>query len=228
MPRWRRWAEPVPPRLIVFDCDGVLLDSNELKSECFRLALRAAGCTEADIARFRDFQRANFGTSRQRLFEAFLAWELECRPAQDRDGLVALYAAQLRGRYVTTPATPGMREVVSALARPHIVSGSDQAELREVLAERGDAPLFGQIRGGPTGKAHHLAELLGQEGASPRDMLFVGDAEADFRAAQAIGCHFLYMDRFSTAQPRMRALQQEHGFPMIQDLRELPARLMPA
>lgn len=215
----------MPPKVIVFDCDGVLLDSNELKTECFALALREAGCAEADIARFRDFQRANFGTSRQRLFEAFLAWELERRPPFDRDGLVALYARQLRGRYVTTPATPDMREVVSALRQPHIVSGSEQAELREVLAERGDAPLFGRILGSPTGKAEHLATLLAEMGAAPAAMLFVGDAEADFRAAATTGCHFVYMDRFSTARARMRALQQEHGFPMIQDLRELPALL---
>lgn len=213
------------PEVIVFDCDGVLLDSNELKTECFTLALREAGCAEADTARFRDFQRANFGTSRQRLFEAFLSWELERPPAQDRDGLVALYARQLRGRYVTTPATPGMREVVSLLRQPHIVSGSDQAELREVLAERGDAPLFGRILGAPTGKAEHLAALQAETGVTAAAMLFVGDAEADFRAAAATGCHFIYMDGFSTARPRMRALQQEHGFPMIQDLRELPALL---
>ncbi len=228
MPRWRRWAEPVPPRVIVFDCDGVLLDSNELKSDCFALALREAGCAEADIARFRDHERANFGTSRQRLFDTYLGWDLFRRPAQDRDGLVALYAAQLRGRYVACAATPAMREVVAALGRPHIVSGSDQAELREVLAERGDAGLFGRILGAPIGKAEHLATLLAGEGLPPSAMLFVGDAEADFRAAAATGCRFAYMDRFSTAQPRMRALQQEHGFPMIQDLRDLPALLAAA
>lgn len=219
------------PHVIVFDCDGVLLDSNELKTECFALALREAGCKETDIARFREFQRANFGTSRHRLFEAFLTWELEHRPPFDRDGLVALYAAQLRGRYVATPATPAMREVVAELGkrrRPHIVSGSEQTELREVLAERGDAPLFGRILGSPTSKPEHLASLLAEEGVVPSAMLFVGDAEADFRAASATGCNFIYMDHFSTAQPRMRALQEEHGFPMIQDLRALPALLVAA
>lgn len=215
----------MPPTVIVFDCDGVLLHSNELKSECFALALRETGCAEADIARFLDFQRANFGTSRQRLFVTFPSWELELRPVQDCDGLLALYADQLRGRYVTTPATPDMREVVSALRQPHIVSGSEQAELREVLAERGDAPLFGRILGSPTGKAEHLATLLAEMGAAPEAMLFVGHAEADLRAAAIAGCRFVYMDRFSTARARMRALQQEHGFPMIQNLRELPAAL---
>lgn len=222
------------PAVFVFDCDGVLLDSNEMKTECFAQALHEAGCHPADIERFRTHQRANFGTSRHRLFETFLEWELQQRPPQDRDGLVALYAAALRGRYVTAPATPAMREVVGRLAAAHpvfIVSGSEQTELRKVLAERGDAGLFRLILGSPTGKAAHLQTLLELPelaGLSAADMLFVGDAEADFRAAQATGCRFIYMDHFSTAQTRMRALQQEHGFPMIQDLRGLTSVLTPA
>ncbi|MDB5376722.1 MAG: family hydrolase [Rubritepida sp.] len=217
---------------IVFDCDGVLLDSNELKTACFREVLEAGGYEAGDIARFVEFQRASFGMSRYRLFEALLGWELAVRPPLDRDHLLARYAEALGGRYVACTATPGMREVVGALAARtpvYIVSGSDQAELRGVMAERGDASMFRLILGSPTNKFDNLMlvlEDLAKDGpVDPADLVFVGDAEADMTAARKAGLGFVYMDGFSAAQPRMRALATENGIPLIDDLRELETAL---
>lgn len=221
---------PHPITAIVFDCDGVLLDSNVLKTDCFREVLEASGFDPADIARFITFQRASFGMSRYRLFEALLGWELAVRPALDRDALVARYAATLGGRYVKAAATPAMREtVVSFAARSpiYIVSGSDQEELRQVMAERGDADPFRLILGSPATKTDNLMmvmEDLGRD-TDPASVVFIGDAEADLTAAEKAGMAFVYMDGFSAAQGRMRALTAERGAPMIEDLRGLQAAL---
>ena len=221
------------PAAVVFDCDGVLLDSNEMKSACFVDVVQSAGFAAADVARFSAFQRANFGTSRYRLFEELLSWDLAMRPTLDHAGLVTAYADRLRGRYVTVPATPGMREVVAALATRtalYIVSGSDQAELREVLAERGDAAPFRLVLGSPASKPDNLAlvlaDLAARDGVTnPASVVFVGDAEADFKAAQSLGVGFVYMDRYSTAQARMRGLAELHNLPLIADLHGLSAAL---
>jgi phosphoglycolate phosphatase-like HAD superfamily hydrolase len=216
---------------VVFDCDGVLLDSNEMKVACFREAVEAAGFTPRDVERFSAFQRANFGTSRFRLFDTLLGWELERRPPVDQKGLVALYAERLRHLYVAAAATPGMRAVVGALSErmpAYVVSGSDEAELRDVLAMRGDAAMFRVILGSPRTKVENLLTLFARPELAglPRGaIVFVGDAEADWKAARETGCRFVYMDHFSTVQDRMRALAAEEGFPLIKDLRGLPAAL---
>ena len=215
----------------MFDCDGVLLDSNEMKVACFREAVEAAGFTAGDVERFSAFQRANFGTSRFRLFDTLLGWQLERRPPVDRDSLVALYAERLRQLYVAAAATPAMRAVVGELSErmpAYVVSGSDEAELREVLATRGDAALFRLILGSPCTKVENLLTIFARPelaGIPQGAIIFVGDAEADWEAARETGCGFVYMDRFSTVQTRMRTLAAEEGFPLIQDLRCLHAAL---
>lgn len=217
---------------VVFDCDGVLLVSNTLKVAVFREALAEKGFHPDDIARFSRYQTANFGTSRYRLFEHFLSWpDLKIRPDADRDALVAGYARLLRSRYTRCATTPGMREVLDGLAARglplFVVSGSDGEELREVFAERGLAGRFRAIHGSPATKTENLklvAEALGRK-APLDDVWFIGDAEADFKAAEAVGARFAYADHFSTAKPRMRQLAAEHGFPTIRDLRGLPALL---
>lgn len=220
------------PQAIVFDCDGVLLASNRLKTAIFQDVLRDSGFAAADITRFARFQQANFGMSRYRLFDALLAWtDLEQRPETDRDALCAAYGQALYGRYVRCRATPGMPGILRALhaaAIPlFVVSGSDGAELRAVFAERGLARWFVDIHGSPATKGENLglvAQALGL--ATPmQGVVFVGDAEADWKAAAATGCRFIYADHFSTAKPRMRALAGEHGFPTIRDLRGLTALL---
>jgi phosphoglycolate phosphatase-like HAD superfamily hydrolase len=217
---------------IVFDCDGVLLNSNELKTACFREVLEAGGYDAGDIARFIDFQRASFGMSRYRLFEVLLGWDLVVRPSLNRDQLLTRYAEALAGRYVTCAATPGMQDVVGKLAAKapvYIVSGSDQAELRAVMAERGDASMFRLILGSPTNKLDNLRlvldDLARDQEVDPADIFFVGDAEADMTAALKAGIGFVYMDGFSAAQSRMRALTAQHGIPLINDLRELETAL---
>lgn len=210
--------------VLIFDCDGVLLDSNDMKSECFRRTLLAHGCSVSAAERFIEFQRANFGKSRYWLFEAFASWELACSPRVDVQALLRTYTGELGDRYLTCSATDGMEEVIEGLARTfplHIVSGSDEDELRMVMGARGYARWFQTILGSPRSKPDNLRRIIAANDVPSSDMWFVGDAEADFRAAQETGTNFIYVDRYGTARERMRALATEHGFRMISDLRTL-------
>ncbi len=221
---------PAPPVAIVFDCDGVLLDSNALKTACFAEVLQASGFAPADIEAFVVFQQANFGLSRFRLFEALLTWPLATRPAVTQAMLLDQYSLAVRGRYALCAPTLGMHAVVADLARRmplFVVSGSAEAELREVLAERQEAGFFRAIYGSPATKQENLRLVLAalethHAGLDRKTVLFIGDAEADFRAAADAGLTFLYMDRYSAAQGRMRALASEHGFARLDTLLDLP------
>lgn len=220
-------------RAVIFDCDGVLLDSNRLKVELFRATATETGFAPADVDRFSAFQAANFGTSRFRLFETLLRWDLEVRPAVTVDELVEHYAGLLADRYAASPETPGMREIVARLGDEmplFVASGSAQEELRGVFAQRGDAGAFEDILGSPVKKDENVASIVAtlqaRDPSLPSDQIwFVGDAEADLAAATGNGLRFVYMDAFSTVQERMRGLAAEHGFPVIDDLRGLPAVL---
>ena len=221
--------------IVVFDCDGVLLDSNRLKIEIFAETLRAAGFSEVDATAFGRHVAANFGTSRYKLFEQFLARaDLVRRPDVTVAELAESYGARLYDQYVRCAATPGMNELLDALKARGIVmlvvSGSDQSELRRLMAERGLAAYFAAVYGSPTSKTQHLEAIAAEYGLSqaPRDLVFVGDAEADLKAAEAVGARFIYMDSFSTAQAKMRALRDEKGFESISDLTSLQPVLQTA
>jgi phosphoglycolate phosphatase-like HAD superfamily hydrolase len=219
--------------VVIFDCDGVLLVSNRLKTRLFAEAARLAGFDLTDVGRFTRYVAANFGTSRYRMFETLLAWkDVVVRPDVDVATLVTLYAERLYDEYVRCPTTPGMLTVLRELrgrgTRMFVVSGSDQQELRQVMAERGLSTYFEGIFGSPCSKTDNLIDVtsgLGIMAPVGHKVIFIGDAEADYKAASTVGARFIYMDHFSTAKSRMRELHIGQGFERIRDLRTLPAML---
>lgn len=223
-----RGAKTLP--VLIFDCDGVLLVSNRLKTRLFAATASAAGFSDADVVWFGRHVAANFGTSRYRLFETLLNKpDLSVRPAATVESLTSAYAERLASDYVRSPTTPGMVAILSGLQqaghRMFVVSGSDEEELRALMRTRGFDRFFAGIYGSPRAKADNLRDLLGRESTHHASPVFVGDAVADFEAARSVGATFVYMSHFSTAKSRMEQLRAVNGFASVRDLRELPALL---
>ena len=207
-------------KLIIFDCDGVLMDSNQMKIHAFRQALM--DYPKSATALFSDYQARNFGRSRYALFQQF--FDFLGRPPQDGevDNLINAYALIVRKAYLDVPLTPGCLETLTQLQGQiplYVASGSDQEELRWVFEQRELSGLFAGIYGSPQKKADIVTNLNGIDG---KRALLVGDAVADFQAAQtAPACDFVYMREFSTAQTEMDALAEIHALPTIKYLPEL-------
>lgn len=181
-------------RTLVFDCDGVVLDSNRVKTEAFRHA--AAPYGEAAAEALVTWHVANGGISRYRKFEHFLS-QIASPGASgpDLDTLLARYAAAVRDGLARCAVAPGLEDLRArtAHARWLIVSGGDQTELRDVFVRRGLAPLFdGGVFGSPDSKDDILAREIAA-GTIARPALFLGDSTYDHRAASAAGLDFVFI-----------------------------------
>jgi len=185
----------------IFDCDGVLLDSNRIKTEAFRIAALPWGANAADdlVAH----HVLNGGISRQHKFSHFLESILpehspEAVPGVDGPGLNELlvsYAEAVRGGLMTCKVAEGLEilRAQTAHATWCIVSGGDQAELREVFAARGLSHYFnGWIFGSPDTKDMILTREL-SSGTIQTPALFLGDSRYDYEAAERAGLDFLFV-----------------------------------
>ena len=105
-------------------------------------------------------------------------------------------------------------------ARWLIVSGGDQAELRNVFASRGIAEWFdGGIFGSPDTKDEILArELANSNIAQPA--LFLGDSKYDYQAASAAGLDFVFLSGWSEVAGWQRWVARE-GITVQQDIKAL-------
>jgi phosphoglycolate phosphatase-like HAD superfamily hydrolase len=181
-------------RCLVFDCDGVVLDSNRIKTEAFRQAALPYG--EIAAQALADWHVANGGISRYRKFEHFLSEIVPPgSPGPGLDALLARYAAEVRSGLLSCAVAPGLEALRAATAQARwlIVSGGDQGELHEVFAARGLDGLFdGGIFGSPDDKDTILAREL-QTGNITRPALFLGDSLYDHRAAMRAELDFVFV-----------------------------------
>ncbi|WP_404416412.1 HAD family hydrolase [Vreelandella aquamarina] len=190
---------------LVFDCDGVVLDSNKVKTEAFYQATLPYG--EAAAQAMVDYHVANGGVSRYKKFAYFLEQiapkhAAPRNPAEQSPGLEALlqaYAGYVREGLLSCEVAPGLETLrqKAPYARWMIVSGGDQAELRDVFSQRGLAePFDGGIFGSPDTKDEILARELAS-GNIQQPALFLGDSKYDYQAASAAGLDFVFLSGWS-------------------------------
>lgn len=186
---------------LIFDCDGVILDSNNIKTEAFRQAALPWGEAAADALVAHHV--ANGGISRHNKFSHFLEVIL---PEYKPDGipgihgpgfeeLLSAYADEVRSGLMSCPVVTGLETLRSATSHASwcIVSGGDQTELREVFAARGLAQLFnGGIFGSPDSKDIILARELHSK-AINLPALFLGDSRYDYESAVRAGADFIFV-----------------------------------
>lgn len=188
-------------RVAFFDCDGVLLDSNRIKTQALAHALQdfppegVAACLQA-------FERA-FGRGRREHFEVFhtILSGLPGTVIADRDDFVAertaRYAGHLARTYPHARAAPGADALLALLAGAgipaHVVTGGVAAEAEQALVHAGLRAGLGEIHGTPIPKAVAMTDLLAQHDLAPDEAIMFGDARADRDAAVATGCPFIFV-----------------------------------
>lgn len=181
-------------RSAIFDCDGVILDSNDLKTSAFRRAL--AGELPALVDEFIDYHQSHGGISRYVKFDYFFrVVKGAANHANETSGALQRYAEICRKGLAECALIPGVIETLRYM-RPlgvdcYVISGGDQDEVRAALAERRLSQYFSGIYGSPRNKIEHLGDLVKAGLRMPS--IYFGDAESDSKAAHQYGLDFVYI-----------------------------------
>jgi phosphoglycolate phosphatase-like HAD superfamily hydrolase len=205
-------------RAIVFDFDGVILESADVKTEAF-LELYAAHGPEL-VAKVRAHHLANLGISRFKKF-AWIAEHLLGKPITEAES-VALgerFTELALARVLAAPMVPGAQAALDALAGKlplFVASGTPQGELDLIVDRRGLRRYFREVWGTPAEKPDIVRDLLARHALAPEQVLFIGDGLSDHKAAVATGLHFLARDT-----PALRGEWDQLEVRRADDLREL-------
>lgn len=188
---------------LIFDCDGVVLDSNSIKKDAFYKATLPYG--QAAAQAMVDHHVVNGGVSRYKKFVYFLE---QLAPAYSDgrgpglDDLLQTYACSVIEGLLSCQVAPGLESLRQQTrnARWLIVSGGDQAELRYVFARRGIAEWFdGGIFGSPDSKDVILARELAKANIQ-QPALFLGDTKYDYQVAKDAGLDFAFASGWSEVE----------------------------
>ena len=190
---------------IVFDCDGVILDSNRVKSDAFRVVALPWG--EGAANDLVDYHMAHGGVSRYSKFSYFLETILpKYLPSaiphiysSRMDELLSRYSQAVYDGLMTCSISEGLESLREQTSSSNwcIVSGGDQHELRNLFSQRRLDHLFdGGIYGSPDNKEMILSRELA-EGTIRLPALFIGDSRYDHVVSEGAGLDFIFMSSWT-------------------------------
>lgn len=186
---------------LIFDCDGVVLNSNTVKTSAFYQAALPYGAAAAQ--ELVNYHVSNGGVSRYRKFVYFLEHLVEkILPDYGLDELLRSYAENVY---------QGLRDCEIALdldilkaqtpnAKWLIISGGDQQELQDLFKFRNLYDLFDAgIFGSPDTKDEIIKREL-RAGNIKFPAVFFGDSQYDYEAAKRAGMDFVFVEAWSESR----------------------------
>lgn len=177
---------------IIFDFDGVILESMDLKAEVFRELFRDSPEHQDRIVRL---HMDNGGMSRFEKFSLIYRDVLRREwTAEEAERLDEEFRRLLADGMLTCPFVPGMPGFLERRSREvplFVVSGAPEGELREVLTRRGLAGFFQGIAGAPRPKPELLGRILSDHGWSASEAVYIGDSRYDAQVAARSGIPFI-------------------------------------
>ena len=179
-------------KAIIFDFDGVLAESAEIKTWAFKKLFEKFP-EEAKI--LDEYHQNNMGISRYVKFRYFYEEILgETYSDEIEKELSDRFSELVFNAVLAAPAVKGATEFLMDNYRTlnfFIASGTPEEELVDIVNRRNLTKYFKGVYGTPRTKDVITESILNEYGYSPEEIVFVGDASSDRRSADKTGTHFV-------------------------------------
>lgn len=202
---------------IIFDFDGVMVDSNLIRHEGYRDLF--ADEQPAVISKLFEYTSNNGGLSRYEIIR-YAYHELLNRSADDAlvQQAAARYSKIVSKKVEQAPDIPGAIDFLSVYSQDFelsLISSSDQAELRVICKRRCIDQYFGEILGSPTVKSDNLIDYHYRNGIGRDQSIYVGDTLNDWQACQKAEVLFVGFGYHLKG----------YGFPVVGSFEELRSKI---
>ena len=180
-------------KCVVFDFDGTLVKSNEIKRRTFYEVTK--NLVDADILLDKILSYPDSG-DRYDIFDTLII-ELKL----DREVFVS--ASKLSDSYTKiceyeisrAPEIKGavktIKELRSLGVKIFISSATPEITLQKIIDMRGWKDMINMALGSPDSKIDHLQTILTKNKYSISEVVYVGDSEIDREVALLVGCKFI-------------------------------------
>lgn len=170
---------------ILFDFDGVLVDSLEIKTKAFVEMYLSYGQEAADWVRKHHLD--NGGVSRFEKFKIYQEKFTGKIPEPDTlNQLLDEFALRVKKAVIDCDEVPGAEKFLQRYHQEvnlYIITGTPTEEINEILKGRGWTDYFKGIMGSPEKKTYWVHQLQKEVNMDADTAIFVGDALADHEAA---------------------------------------------
>jgi len=209
----KKYLDIISYDTVIFDFDGVIVDSNNLKLRAMKETLQIYDKNIVD--EFLNDFKGNFGTQRKEHFVNFY-YNYLCNSNFFEvffDVHEKKYSRHVTEYYRGVSLTTGIINLLQCLYKNsipcHIVTAGDVKQVNEVLKKKSLEKFFLSTTGTPKSKVENINKIFSTF-KNKGSMLFIGDALADLKAAMELDIDFLFVDRYSFSSREI--LQSKQNF----------------
>lgn len=180
--------------IFLFDFDGVIIDSNNVRENGFKKVLKKY--PDDKIQKLLKYHNENGGLSRYNKFRYFYEVILGISITEK---IINDYAAKFskimlnelpQNKYLIDDAVEYIEKLFEENKALHIVSGSDQTELRIITKKLKISHYFKSILGSPTHKNILVDEVINLNNYALKEICLIGDSINDYEAAKTNNIDF--------------------------------------
>ncbi len=186
---------------LIFDCDGIILNSNKIKTEAFKEVVYDYGNEAAE--ELVQFHVMNGGISRYEKFNYFFE-TIASNHNLDKNSINVKQLIENYGSIVQKKLEVCEISIQIMKYRKfsdgvwYVVSGSDQNELIEIFKKKQLKNSFnGGIYGSPLSKDEIFNYIFKDKMDEISKSIYIGDSKYDYLAAQRIGIDFVFLSKWS-------------------------------
>ncbi len=181
-------------KILIFDFDGVIADSVEVKTKAFAELYKSYG-TDV-VSKVIDHHRNNGGMSRFAKFEHYHKIFLKKNISKKTlDKLSIQFSGLVFEKVVLSDEINSAGEFLNKYCNDEricvINSATPQVEIQKIIRARGIGEIFTMVLGSPSTKLENISKILDKYNCTKDDVIFFGDADADLMAAINTGVDFI-------------------------------------
>ena len=172
---------------IIFDFDGVILDSNKIKSNAFTKLFKDKNKNQENLDMIIRYHKDNMGISRNKKIKFYYENILKQKITnKEVDKIASDYSKLVFNKIIKTKFISGSKYFLSKNFKRYLFfvsSGTPENELINICEKRKIDKYFTGIYGSPDNKEKHIKRIMKKNSLKENEVIFIGDALADYNAA---------------------------------------------
>tara|TARA_B100001248_G_C27269669_1_gene402442 strand:- start:155 stop:817 length:663 start_codon:yes stop_codon:yes gene_type:complete len=190
-------------KTIVFDCDGVILNSNRIKTEGFEYSVKNFG--DEAVKEIKNYHLKNGGVSRIEKFKYFISNiypKLDLRYKKispDINQLLNLYSKYVYDKLLKCEINFNLKnfKIKTLYSQWMVVSGGSEIEISKIFLKRKIDKLFELgIFGNPDDKITILKRELSKSSVK-KPIVYIGDSKYDYESAKSQNIDFIFLSKWT-------------------------------
>ncbi|MEW6407129.1 MAG: HAD-IA family hydrolase [Patescibacteria group bacterium] len=180
-------------RTIIFDFDGVIAESVDIKTRAFIYLFKDYHKSIQD--KVKKLHLNNGGMSRYKkfkiIYEKFLNKRLDKITSNRLGKDFSRFCYQ---GVIKAPLVKGAKQFLKKSYKKYnlyIVSGTPESEIKRIIKEKGLSRYFRSVYGSPKYKGELCKAIIRKDKILPREAVFIGDSVNDLKGAMEAGLYFV-------------------------------------